>query len=90
MPGRNSNFNPADKDFLDRCFAQKVHYGVIFAVAAVETIGMTRFYYIMPELRYSLESFLLTAFFIIADVLVITAMLRSKNEDPGYLIPSHR
>ena len=88
MPGHNSNFNSTDYILLDRILIQNVHVGVIVVVTLLEICGMTRFYYIMPDLRLTLECFLLTAFFIFADTLVMTGMMKSKYADPGYLVPS--
>ena len=88
MPGHNSNFNPANESLLDRICIQNVHIFIIIVVMMLESIGMTRFYYIMPDLRLTLECFLLTAFFIFADTLVMKGMMKSKYADPGYLVPS--
>ena len=75
MPGHNSNFNPAIESLLDRICIQNVHIFIIIVVVMLETIGMTRFYYIMPDLRFTLECFLLSTFFIFADTLVISGMI---------------
>jgi len=49
---------------------------------------LTRFYLIMPELRFSLECYSMVAIAIFFDYFVIQGMLYSKNADPGYLIPT--
>ena len=88
MPGQNSKFRGDEKDWMDRYFAQNVHIFIIYTIFAVEIIGMTRFYFIMPDLCLSQESIFLSTFFLIADFLVVSGLLRSKNADPGYMIPS--
>ena len=59
----------------------------IIAIYAIGISGLTRFYFIIPELRYSFEAFILTILCIFADYMVISGLLAAKKSDPGYLIP---
>ena len=88
MPGRNSLFKAEDKSLYDRYLAQQVYIFVMGTVATVEIVGMARFFFLWPDLRFSLECFLYIAYFLISDYFVFTGMLACRRADPGYLIPT--
>ena len=88
MPGRNSLFMAKEQPWLDRYISQKVYIFVMGTVFAIEMVGMTRFYFIMPDLRFTFECFLLVIYFLVSDYFVFTGMLACRKADPGYLIPT--
>ena len=87
MPGLNSNFNRTNLGLYDRYFMTKVHLFLIFKIFFIQIVGMTRFYYIFPHLRFGLESVALTVFWIFVDFMIITGVYKTKDSDPGYMIP---
>ena len=88
MPGKNSNFEP---NKLKPCYwllSTNVYVFVICLIFLVEVLGMTRYYYIWPDLRYSTESLVFTAYYCFSTVMIIKGIYMSKDSDPGYLIPN--
>ena len=65
----------------------KIWVFVIVTVVVLEVWGMSRFYFIYPHLRYSLESFLIGTFLLFGDWMTFKGMFRTMSADPGYLIP---
>ena len=88
MPGQNSNFQPDATNLKEHLLWTKAHLITIMAIIGVGGAGLTRFYFIFPELRFSLEAMTLTALCIFADYMVIAGLLAAKDADPGYLIPT--
>lgn len=87
MPGNNSKFDSTNLGVFDRYFTTKVHVILIFKIFLIEIVGMIRFYYIFPHMRFGLESIVLTLFLLFADFMIIKGIYRTKGSDPGYMIP---
>ena len=90
MPGKNSLFDTQDRPLYDRIFLSQVHLYTILVVLAIEVAGVTRFYLIFPELRYTIECFVICMFFVFTDIMCFGGMLKAKYADPGYLIPGDK
>ena len=88
MPGLNHNFDPSSLSLPSRLLTTRPHIGVIAAILTVQVWGMSRFYYVFSDTRYSPESILLTIFWVFIDIMVIQGILTTKNSDPGYLLPT--
>ena len=71
MPGQNSKFQPDATDLKEHLLWTKAYLITIIAVIGVGAAGLTRFYFIFPELRFSLEAMTLTVLCIFADYMVI-------------------
>ena len=65
----------------------KIYIFIIIAIFIVEIWGMTRYYYIWPHLRFSIESLVLTAYYGFSTIMIIKGIYMAKDSDPGYLIP---
>ena len=87
MPGENSKFNPEKLDCFYRFWSTKVHVAVVISVAIVEIWGMARYFWIWPERRYCGEMFFYLNLFLSCDYMVFSGMYRTKNADPGFIIP---
>jgi len=87
MPGKNSAFHLVERPWYDDLVQSNMHVYTILMVLVVEIVGMTRFYFIYPELRYSAECYSLLVFLVIINFMCFSGMLKAKYEDPGYLIP---
>lgn len=87
MPGENSNFNPSRYDWFTNLWKTNAHIGVSVAVVLISVWGITRYYWIWPERRYSPFMFLEAIFFLSCDVVMYAGLYRTKNIDPGYLLP---
>ena len=85
MPGENSKFDGSKLGSCERLTTTNVHVGVIVSIQAVIVWGMTRYYYMWPDKRFSMHCFLLTAFLIFADAMILKGILMTKYSDPGYL-----
>ena len=87
MPGHNSNYSNAKLDRCEKFLMTQAHLGYILLVFIIEVVSMTRFYYIFPHLRFGVESIGLTLFCIFIDVMIVKGIYKTKDSDPGYLIP---
>lgn len=87
MPGRNSLFDASKLTPQRRFLALNMYKFVIAGIAIASIWGWIRFYFIYPHLRFSLESLLLIVFFVFCDAMTISGILKTKDADPGYLIP---
>ena len=65
----------------------KIWLFILIIVVVLEVWGMTRFYLIYPQLRYSFECFLIGSFLLAGDWMTFKGMFRTMSADPGYLIP---
>ena len=88
MPGKNSKFDATREHPCVRFVTTRIHIIVLIAVAIVEVWGVTRFYLIYPQLRFSLECISLIMFLLFCDYMTFKGMYKTKNSDPGYLIPN--
>ena len=88
MPGIGSNVDKTKLGEWGEMFASRIHLGIIFVILVIEIVGMIRFYYIFPQMCYGVESMGLTLFWVFADFMIVRGIYRTKDSDPGYLIPS--
>lgn len=87
MPGKNSLFHLVERPWYDDLVQANMHIYTIVMVHAVELVGMIRFYFIYPELRYSPECLTILVFVMFINFMCFSGMLKAKYDDPGYLIP---
>ena len=88
MPGKNSKFDATRGNPCVRFVSTRIHIIVLIMVAFVEVWGVTRFYLVYPELRFSAQSISLIVFLLVCDIMTFKGMYKTKNSDPGYLIPN--
>ena len=68
MPGKNSKFDKSKVGILDRIFLVNAYLWIGLIILIVELIGMFRGYYVWNDRKHTMESYILTAFWIICDI----------------------
>lgn len=68
-------------------WAERTYKIVIFGVFLLQVWGITRFYLTVPHLGICTESVGFSVFFLFCDVMVFKGLYRTKDVDPGYMIP---
>ena len=87
MPGKNNNKDDSRYHWFIVYWAERTYKLVVFAVFILQIWGVTRFYLTIPHLGICPESVTFSVFFLFCDWMVFKGLYRTKDADPGYMIP---